>query len=135
MEVFTPYTIDPEMTDELGHLNHVAAVKLFELARDQWYEKAGLWGGRPWSEEEILGTIVVNINVNYRQECFEGEKVRVKTLPLRMGTKSYTLAQELLKPDGSVAVDGHATSVVMDMDRHEVIAVPTAMAQHFPGDQ
>ena len=135
MEVFTPYTIDPEMTDELGHLNHVAAVKLFEQARDLWYEKAGLWGGRPWSDAEILGTIVVNINVNYRQECFEGEAVRVRTWPARKGTKSYTLAQELLKPDDSVAVDGHATSVVMDMDRHEVIAVPEPMAHCFSQEE
>ena len=135
MEELTPYTIDSAMTDELGHLNHVAAVKLFELARDQWYEKAGLWGGRPWSEDEIFGTIVVNININYRQECFEGEAVQVRTWPARKGTKSYTLAQELLKPDGSVAVDGHATSVVMDMGRHEVIPVPEPMAHCFSQEE
>ena len=135
MEVKTPYIIDADMTDELGHLNHVAAVKLFELARDQWYEKAGLWGGRPWSEDEILGTIVVNININYGQECFEGEAVQVRTRPARKGTKSYTLAQELLKPDGSVAVDGHATSVVMDMVRHEVIPVPAPMSDRFSQEE
>ena len=128
----TRFTIDAAHTDELEHLNHVSAIKLLEYARDDWYEKAGLWGGRPWSDAEILGTIVVNINVNYLAECFLNEEVMVKTFPIEKGTKSYTLGQEILKSDGSVAVAGQSTSVVMDMKDHGVIPVPESMARYLP---
>ena len=128
----TRFTIDAAHTDELEHLNHVSAIKLLEYARDDWYEKAGLWGGRPWSDAETLATIVVNINVNYLAECFLNEEVMVKTFPIEKGTKSYTLGQEILKSDGSVAVAGQSTSVVMDMKDHGVIPVPESMAPLMP---
>ena len=119
-------------TDELGHLNHVEAIRFLELARDDWYQRCGLWGGRPWSSDEILGTIVVNVNVNYRLECFLGEELIVITIPVSMGAKSYTLGHEIIRPDASVAIDGHATSVVMDMSERRVIPVPACLAEHLP---
>ena len=128
----TRFIIDSTHTDELGHLNHVWAIKLLEYARDDWYQKAGLWGGRPWSSDKSLGTIVVNINVNYLAECYLDEEVVVKTFPVEMGTKSYTLGQKLFKPDNSVAVTGQSTSVVMNMKEHTVIPVPDVMARYLP---
>ena len=128
----TRFIIGSTHTDELGHLNHVSAIKLLEYARDDWYEKAGLWGGRPWSGTETLGTIVVNINVNYIAECFLNEEVVVRTFPVGKGTRSYTLGQEILKPDGTIAVEGQATSVVMDMQEHRVLPVPDSISPNFP---
>ncbi len=118
-------------TDELGHLNHVDAVKYLELARDDWYAECGLWGGRPWGDDETLGTIVVNINVNYRLECFLGEKIIVKTIGRDMGSKSFTLEQEIVKADGDVAIDGQATSVIMDMTERKTIPVPQSIGRYL----
>ena len=126
------YIIDSTHTDELGHLNHVSAIKLLECARDDWYQQAGLWDGRPWTDNEILGTIVVNVNVNYRLECFLDEKVVVKTFPVSRGSKSYIIGQEIVKPDGQIAIDGESTSVIMNLESHEVIIVPQSMAQYLP---
>ena len=118
--------------DELGHMNHVAAVEILQYARDDWYRQAGLWGGRPWSGDENLGTLVLNLNVNYRLECFLDESVRVVTRPLYRGSKSYTLAQEILKSDDRVAIDAEVTSLVMDMDARQTLAVPENMARYLP---
>ncbi len=126
------YTIDNTHTDELGHLNHVSAIKLLEFARDDWYQHAGLWDGRPWTDNETLGTIVVNVNVNYRLECFLDEKIVVKTFPVSRGTKSYIIGQEIVKSDGSVAIDGESTSVIMNLETHEVIIVPQSLARYIP---
>lgn len=115
--------------DELGHLNHVFAVQYLELARDDWYAECGLWEGRPWSADETLGTIVVNVNVNYRLECFLDEKLIVRTQPGEMGTKSYSVRQEIIKENGDIAIDGVSTNVVMDMSAHQVIPVPQSLAQ------
>jgi thioesterase-3 len=120
-----------EHTDELGHLNHVSAIKYLELARDIWYGECGLWGGRPWSEDEPLGTIVLNVNINYRQECFEGEVLVVTTLPKDMGSKSFTLKHEIIKPDGVLAIDGEVTSLIMDMNQKITLPVPYSLARYL----
>jgi thioesterase-3 len=126
------YIIDETHTDELGHLNHVSAIKLLEVARDEWYHQAGLWEGRPWSDKEVLGTIVVNVNVNYRLECFLNEEVVVRSFPVSKGTKSFTIGHEIIKPDGLTAIDGQATSVVMNLESHEVLIVPDSMGRYLP---
>ncbi len=132
MQLVSAVTVRPAQVDELGHLNHVAAVEILQYARDDWYARAGLWGGRDWSGAENLGTVVLNINVNYRLECFLGEELRVLTRPLHRGTKSYALYQEIIKPDGEVAVDAEVTSLVMDMQAHATLAVPECLARYLP---
>ncbi len=114
--------------DRLGHLNHVHAVEYLERARSDWYWACGLWdAGR-----ERYGVVVVNVNVNYRRECFRGERLRVLTRALAMGRKSFTLTQKVVKPDASVAIDSEATSVVMDLESRTIIRVPPCMAVHLP---
>ena len=114
--------------DNLGHLNHVEAVRYFERGREAWVAAAGLHeeiGGR-------AGTVIVRIEVDYRLECFVDEPLSVLTRPLRLGTKSYTFAQQLLKADGEVAVRVEATSVVFDLEARRAIPVPHAIASRFP---
>ena len=132
METISNVIVQSAHVDELGHLNHVAAVDILQYARDDWDQQAGLWGGRPWSGDENLGTLVLNINVNYRLECFLDEEIRVVTRPLYRGSKSYTLAQEIRKADDRVAIDATVTSLVMDMAAHETLPVPECMARYLP---
>ena len=106
MEFVSATRVRPEHVDDLGLLNHVFALQLLEYARDDWYAEAGLWDGRPWSGDENLATLVLNVNFNYRLECFLDEELKIKTSPLARGTKSFSLAQEIIKPDGRVAIDG-----------------------------
>ena len=121
-------TVTQTDCDELGHLNHVEAVRYLERARAQWYRACGLYG----EGEQSLGTVVVNIDYNYRAECFDGEKLRVTTRPVSMGTRSFVLAHEIVKPDGRVAIDGQCTSVIMDLAERSIIAVPECLAVHLP---
>lgn len=114
-------------TDNLGHLNHVEAVRYLERSRTDWYTRCGLFSG----EHGRLGTVVVNISYDYRRECFLGEELRVMCRGLSMGTKSMVLAHEIVKPDGEIAVEGRATSVVMDLLARRIIPVPACVAQHL----
>ena len=132
MQIVSTTRVQQKHVDELGHLNHVAAVDILQYARDDWYREAGLWEGRPWSADENLGTLVLNININYRAECFLDEELKVVTRPLHRGNKSYALAQEIIKPDGTVAIDGVVTSLIMDMAQHQTLPVPDCMARCFP---
>ncbi len=127
METRTVIEVAEEHTDNLDHLNHVMVVRFFERARTDWYNACGLFSG----EHGNLGTVVVNINYDYRRECFLGERLEAVARGVSMGTKSLILAHELVKPDGSVAVQGRATSVVMNMDERQLIPVPDCVARYL----
>ena len=118
--------------DDLGHLNHVFALEILEYARDDWYAAADLWEGRAWTGAENLQTLVLNVNFNYRLECFLDEEIKVVTSPLQRGNKSFVLGQEIIKPDGGVAIDGTATSIVRDSAQGITIPVPECLARYFP---
>ena len=112
--------------DRLGHLNHVKTVRMLERARGQWYSANGLNdAGKNYVP------VVVNINYNYRNECFLGERLRVMTRAQALGRKSFTLGHEIIKPDGAVALQGEATSVIMDLDSRVIVTVPAFLATHL----
>ena len=87
MEGAITITVTQAHCDELGHLNHVEAVRYLERARSQWYRACGLFDTE---SGQSLGTVVVNIDYNYRVECFVGERLKVTTRPIAMGTRSFT---------------------------------------------
>ena len=128
MDGTTRITVAEAHCDELGHLNHVEAVRYLERARGRWYRDRGLYEG----DGERFGTVVVNIDYNYRAECFLGETLEITTRPVSMGTKSFTLAHEIVKPDGRVAIDGRCTSVIMDLAGRVIVPVPECLAAHLP---
>lgn len=129
MESVSKIKVQSRQVDELGHLNHVAAVDILQYARDDWYQQAGLWEGRAWSGAENLATLVLNIDVNYRLECFLDEALSVVTKPLSRGCKSFILSQEIVKADGQVAIDASVTSLIMDMVTHQTLEVPQCLAR------
>ena len=129
MEGVTTITVTQAHCDELGHLNHVEAVRYLERARSRWYRECGLFDAEA---DRPLGTVVVNIDYDYRLECFVGEPLRVTTRPVSMGTRSFILAHGIVKPDGRTAIDGRCTSVIMDLSERSIIPVPECLAVHLP---
>ncbi len=129
MDTETIIAVTEAHIDSLGHLNHVQAVRYLEKARNEWLAACGLY---KISSETRYVSVVVNINYNYKQECFLGEQLRVMSRPQSMGSKSYTLAHEIIKPNGEVAIDGRATSVIMELNQREIVPVPPCMAVHLP---
>ena len=117
--------------DDLNHLNHVEAVRYLERARSQWYQICGLHDGEEEGQHSY-GSIVVNINYDYRAECLLGEMLRITTRPVSMGTRSFTLAHKIIKPDGQTAIEGPCTSVIMDRATRTIIPVPECLAAHLP---
>ena len=126
MEIETPVTVSEADTDSLGHLNHVTVVRYLEKARYDWYARCGLF-----DDERDLGTVVVNINYDYRRECFLGDRLRVLSRGVSMGRRSMVVAHAIVRPDDTVAVEGRATSVVMDLGGRRIIEVPECVARHL----
>jgi acyl-CoA thioesterase FadM len=53
-------------------------------------------------------------------------------MPVDRGSKSFTLAQQIMKPDGEIAIDGTETNLVMDMERHLSLPVPERLSRYLP---
>ena len=115
--------------DELGHVNNARFLEYFERGRIDWYNRCGDFLDS--TKKPRLGTVVVNINVNFRRECFRGDRLRVVTRPLSRGRKGYVLAQRIVNAGGEVAADTEVTSVVMDLDARQTVAMPDVLAEQF----
>jgi acyl-CoA thioester hydrolase len=92
---------DPDM---LGHVNHARALALLEDAR-----LAMANGGS--------GLIIARLEVDYLRQLYYrvGERLLVQTAVTRLGTKSFTVRQELLQDD-QAAIRAVAVMVAFDFD-------------------
>jgi YbgC/YbaW family acyl-CoA thioester hydrolase len=130
METSTPLVVRPTEIDVNGHVNNGKFVEYLEWGREDWYDASGL------SYERLIElgaiTVTVNLNLNYRRECRQGEHLFVLTRPFRVGRTSFVLQQEIRKPDGEVAADALVTLVTVDPDTRRSRPVPHEMARLFP---
>jgi len=115
--------------DELGHVNNARFLEYFERGRMDWYNRCDPSLNKP--ADRRLGTVVVNIDINYRRECFAGDQLIVVTRAHARGTKSYVLHQEIFSSDGECVSDAKVTSVVMDMGTREITSLPESLASQF----
>lgn len=121
--------VSADHIDDLGHVNNARFLEYLERGRIDWYNRCGNFPDP--ADRRHLGTVVVNININFRRECFEGDRLRVVTRPLSRGRKSYVLGQQLLNASGDVVADAEVTSVIMDLDARQTVALPDVLARQF----
>jgi acyl-CoA thioester hydrolase len=90
---------DPDM---LGHVNHARALSLVEDARLAMAD-----GGS--------GVILARLEVDYLRQLYYrvGERLVVRSVVTRLGTKSFTVRQELVQDD-QVAIRAEAVMVAFD---------------------
>jgi YbgC/YbaW family acyl-CoA thioester hydrolase len=121
--------VEDSEIDELGHVNNARFLEYFERGRMDWYNRCDPTLNNVTGKH--LGTVVVNIDVNYRQECFSGARLVIETRPGTRGRKSYVLHQAIFNGDGAGVCDARVTSVVMDMSTRETTALPPSLAEQF----
>ena len=69
--------IEPEMTDEYGHLNNARYLELFELARWHILEKSSL--GIDYVREKKIVPVILEVNIKYKKEVYPGENIQIET--------------------------------------------------------
>ena len=97
--------------DTYGHVNHARALSLLEDAR--LAIAAGTPGVAPGRQPDI---ILARLEVDYLRQLHYrvGERLCVRSWVTRMGTKSFTMRQELVQDD-EVAIRLDAVIVLFDM--------------------
>ena len=119
--------------DELGHVNNARFLEYFEHGRLDWYNRCDPALNN--LTDNRLGTVVVNIDINYRRECFCGAQLSVVTKPYTRGRTSYVLHQEIYDHEGRCVSDAKVTSVVMDMNTRKTTSLPESLANQFGPEQ
>jgi thioesterase III len=113
--------------DVNGHVNNAKYLEYLEWGREDWYESAGL----DYAAFLAMGiqTVTVNVNINYRRECVLGDRLTVRTRPLRTGKTSYAFRQELIDAKGTVRADAEVTSVCMDASERRSREIPERLLE------
>ena len=129
METSLEIVVRPTEVDVNGHVNNAKYVEYMEWGREEWYERNGL----PYDRLLALGavTVTVNLNLNFRQECRQGEVLTITTHPERLGRTSFALRQEIRKRGGELAADGVITMVTIDPVTRKSRPVPDELASGF----
>lgn len=90
----TEFTIRTFHTDAFGHVNNSRHLELLEEARWQYAEHIGLI--EELAEYE-LGFIIIDMRLRFRIPVFEGEKIRVRTSLMTLGSASGEVKQTMVK--------------------------------------
>jgi thioesterase III len=126
METTLEIVVRPTEIDVNGHVNNAKYVEYLEWGREDWYERNGL----PYERLLALGavTVTVNLDLNFRRECRQGEVLVIGTRPERLGRTSFALRQEIRQRDGALAADAVVTLVTIDPTTRKGRAVPEELA-------
>jgi acyl-CoA thioester hydrolase len=92
--------------DSLGHVNHARALSLIEDARLAMADRG---------PDRPSGLILARLEVDYLRQLYyrTGERLCVQSWVTRLGTKSFTVRQELIQDD-EVAIRADVVMVQFD---------------------
>jgi thioesterase III len=129
MEVKVDIIVRSTEIDVNGHVNNAKYLEYLEWGREEWYEQAGLAYDK--FLEMGIQTVTVNININYRKECKQGDQLSIKTSPEKVGRSSFVLRQEIYNQHGEKCADALVTSVAMDAESRKSREIPGEMRKLF----
>ena len=121
--------VRPTELDSMGHVNNAKFLEYMEWSREDWYNKVKL----PFDTFTALalGTVVVNLNINYRREARLGEHLTVSTEPTRKGRTSFVLRHEIANANDELVADAHVVNVTIDLKSRRASPIPNALAKMF----
>jgi thioesterase III len=129
-EIVLETVVRPTEIDVNGHVNNAKYLEYLEWGREEWYDRNGF----AYDRLKGLGaiTVVVNLNLNYRRPCRQGDRLRIVTWPGGRGRTSFSFLQRIDKPDGTAAADAVVTLVTIDPDTRRARPLPHEFARLFP---
>lgn len=122
MTFFVDVTVRGYELDTQGHLNQAVYLQYAEHARWELLRAAGL------PQEKLLadgvGPVALEVTVKFRKELRGGERVRVSCRFDYGQGKTFTVAQQILKEDGTVAAEITGVAGILDLATRRLVADP-----------
>ena len=113
----------------MGHVNNAKFLEYMEWGREDWYDKAEL----PFDTFTALGlgTVVVNLNINYRREARLGRHLTVSTKPISKGRTSFVLRHVIVNENDELVADANVINVTIDLKSRRASPLPNALVKMF----
>ncbi|HEU4452700.1 MAG TPA: thioesterase family protein [Longimicrobium sp.] len=111
--------------DALGHVNQAKWVEYLEWGRYDWMRASGLTGY--FLGGEGVGSVMANLNVDFRREARLGDRLTVRTWLAAVGRSSFRFGQEVRGAGGDVLCGSVATAVTFDMRARAAVPIPDAL--------
>nr|WSW70721.1 acyl-CoA thioesterase [Streptomyces sp. NBC_00995] len=122
MTFFVDVTVRGYELDTQGHLNQAVYLQYAEHARWELLRAAGL------PQETLLadgvGPVALEVTVKFRRELRGGERVRVSCRFDYGQGKTFTVAQQIVKEDGTVAAEVTGMAGILDLATRRLVADP-----------
>ena len=126
----TTIVVKEKDIDGLNHVNNSVYLNYLEHAREKWYiEKAG------YSYDDFhqanLGTMVLKMEILFKKEAVLHDKLRVITIPEKLGNTSYIFEQKILNEEDEEICSATITKVLTDFTTRKSVKVIDAIARNF----
>ena len=127
--VLTRLEIRPEWVDQNGHMNVAYYVLAFDRATDAFYDRLGIG----WSIlEQGRSLFTLSMNVDYLNEVFAGETVRIASRLLDCDAKRLHYLHEMVRErDGALAATNEIVALHVGMTTRKSEPFPPEVAQRL----
>lgn len=129
METTTEIIVTEADLDTLGHVNNSVYVSYLEKARSHWYNQLGLTLEGMLSNG--VGTVVLKLEIFFVKEARLGETLKIKTIPVRIGTKSFVVEQIIFNENGEIITEATVTNVMFDTATRKGTVVAKEIQEAF----
>jgi acyl-CoA thioester hydrolase len=119
--VYTTQILEGHL-DTFGHVNNARYLNLLEEARWQWITDNGF--GLAEIQRHKLGPTILEIDIKFRRELQNRERITIRTTVLEYSGKVGKLKQVIEKEDGSIAAEAVLVSGLFDMKERKLV-LPT----------
>jgi acyl-CoA thioester hydrolase len=124
MTFYADVTVRGYELDTQGHLNQAVYLQYAEHARWELLRAAGL------PQEKLLasgvGPVALETTVKFLRELRGGDAVRVTCRFVYGEGKTFTVEQQIVKDDGTVAAEVSGVAGMLDLSTRRLIADPRA---------
>ena len=116
--------------DLYGHVNNAKYLEYLEWGREEWYGEAGFTFTGLAGQN--IGTVTVNINIDYLGECRIGDLLMIETAPEKIGKSSFVLLQEIFKKENhEKVISARVTTVMIDLEKRKSIPIPGELLNYL----
>lgn len=105
--------------DTFGHINNATYLTLFEQARWEMIESRGF--GLARIHEVQIGPTILEINIKYKREIKNREKIIIRTQLKEIKGKLCILSQKMLNKDNKICCEFEMTCGLFDMKKRKLI--------------
>jgi len=120
--------------DRFGHVNNVVYFSFYDLGKTHYFSQVC-----PHVDWSKYGIVAVHVQADFLEQIHETDNVAVQTAVVKIGHKSFTLAQRVIDLDTHVVkCVGSSVMVTYDLQRQESILIPQEWVDAilaYEGDQ